>query len=191
VVTVISGPMFASKSKRLIQYLTGALTRKIPTVAITPGQDDRTHGGSIYSYDGSAFPACVLPEDIDDAQAKNLLDTLLPKERHVVALDEAQFVRGTILHHLVDRYLDDSSWLILSGLVEDSEGKNFGCLSDVLFNSRPGIHHEQLTARCSFCHGKATHTFCKVEKTGQILTGRDIYEPRCKPCWMFGREGKA
>jgi thymidine kinase len=187
-ITVITGPMFASKSKRLIQYLTGALTRKISVTALTPEQDNRTSAGHIYSYDGSAFPATTIRSEGEYQFVEGIVKQLQASGRHILAVDEVQFLEQDTVDLLRSCYSSSPNWLILTGLVEDSDGGAFGYLHDVIniHETDFGFFLEELTARCSFCHGVANRTHCKSKKTGQVLVGRDNYEPRCEACWTFG-----
>lgn len=185
-ITVITGPMFSSKSERLIRILANGERSNCEVMAFKPERDTRNKG--IFSYSGSAFPATSIDDKKLEEMAYYPSKAFATSKPLIVGIDEVQFCDPTAIFEISNYFIHRKEWLVLCGLSFDSEGMPFGPLSQMERRYRTGdLTYRRMEARCSFCGADgATETFCKVKKTEQVLVGREDFEARHIDCWLFG-----
>lgn len=169
-IKVYTGPMFAGKSTALlIEY--NSVKDKSKVVCFKPAKDKR---------DKTKIRARNIKEQIDAYVIENFED-MLPylkgKNYKYIIIDEVQFVKGdynilTTLSFAMD--------IIIGGLSKTSELKPFGCMPNVLAIADKII---LLTAKCE-CGKEAIYTYCKENKTEDILIGDKKYSPLCRDCFI-------
>ena len=107
----------------------------------------------------------------------------------VIGVDEAQFFEPEIVE-VVEELAAAGRRVIVAGLNQDSFGRTFGCMpellarADVIFLAR---------AVCMVCGEDATRSFRKSNsELSQMLVGADeLYEARCRACWQRGEAEKS
>jgi len=186
--TVITGPMFAGKSSKLISM---ALAHRIAghyTVCFKPSNDVRYNKNKIATHDGKTINAIPIDPNIP-SQILTRIQEFKPfsdEEIKVVLVDEAQFFESkSLIKTIEDLLYIDGRTIIISGLSQDSSGKPFGAMPHLLAIADDIIH---LKAVCSKSRtiGTATRTFRKdASNTNQVAVGGpEMYEPRSFNEWL-------
>lgn len=169
-IEVLTGPMYAGKTTRLLERLAQAEARGVRVVAIKPALDTRDR--RITSRNGASHPC------------RRLSDGALPSYRvHaarnvLVAIDEAQFF-GDGLRVLAEGFLERGH-LLVAGLDLTSEREPFGWMPTLEAMAQ---RVERLTARCTLCGEPAPFTAHLGSKASAVKVGDEGYQPRCGPCW--------
>ena len=186
---LITGPMFARKSKLLIWRLEqeSYIDKKI--LAIKPFVDTRT-GKEIASRKnkakddksfecGESFPAHPV------GSALELINLIKEHQPNVIAVDEAQFF-GDWLIDIIDELLDshekDEGFLIIvAGLDMDAWRKPFGIMPILMAKAHSVT---KLTTGCFKCRKRQANLTYKKGGSSekQIEVGSEIYEARCHVC---------
>ena len=173
---IITGPMWAGKSARLIERVREWYeeTGRMPNVVVPRYRDGVR---VVESRSGAWLPACAVSvDDIWHSIAAS----------RWVAIDESQFFPADKLIELTQAYAGRlTDHLILSGLEIDSEGKPFGGLQACI---PLADRVTRLTAECA-CGSPATMTICTGEKDGQVAIGDHLYRPGCVDCWAEAMGG--
>ena len=98
-------------------------------------------------------------------------------------IDEAQFFKRSEILTCITEW-EEWAHVIVAGLAQDSFGKPFGAMPEILAVADNIVC---LKAVCSKCKkiNSATRTYRKVKSNEQIVVGGiDSFEPRCFECWM-------
>ena len=176
---VITGPMFAGKTTRLIDELKReARDRKV--ILFKSQMDNRKSTRDVVTHDGLSMTAQVLPDG--EECAKVLKQAAL--EYEVIGIDEGQFWKASprfseTLEEMVSKH---SRTVYVALLNKRADGKPF----DVSMNLLPLADTVySLEANCSICGGPATMTQRLVngaEAFGEefIVGGSEMYEARCR-----------
>lgn len=168
-INVFSGPMKCGKSNQLIFE---ANRQKIAGKSIKvfkPLMDNRFYENQIADRNGNTFPAINIEkiEDIENYDAD------------VYFIDEFQFLNGNV--DSIQKLANQGKKFFIAGLNLTAEKKPFGQMGDLLCCSD---NIQMMTAICECCHSEnAIYTFCKTEKTGDILIGDSQYIPVCSNCY--------
>ncbi|PIT86243.1 MAG: hypothetical protein COU33_04210 [Candidatus Magasanikbacteria bacterium CG10_big_fil_rev_8_21_14_0_10_43_6] len=171
---VITGPMFAGKSKTLLRALSSATATGCSTQVMKSSIDGKTHVSS-REGGGRVRVACTL---IDKGQPLPSLHA------DVVLVDEVQFLEQPHVDALIAAASE--RLIILAGLHEDSRGESFGELRRVLEQHQP-MHVLRLTARCDACGAEALHSQRLVSESTQVLVdqpGMKRFGAACPDCWV-------
>lgn len=171
--TVIAGPMGASKSLKLIWMLEQQRIRGRSYAVIKPKDDSR---------DGAYIRSRMLLKPIEAVFAESPGDILRAASgRQVLAIDETQFLDRHFLEEIVG-VLDRGIIVIACGLDTDFTGKPFGMMPDLLAMADDVI---KLRAVCEQCRQEnATRTQLTIESRGNHEPLR-AYEERIKPVRDF------
>lgn len=191
-IVYITGPMFSSKSARLIEYYKSATYSNTRcALAFKPITDVRDDG-IIKSRNGDKINAIKIDNllEIPDYITKYTTD---------IFIDEINFFENipdeASLEYLLKReerikkiilmfeYLNYEKGvnIYMAGLNFDSERAPFG-IAPYLMNIATSI--DTLTAKCSVCNLPATHSNYKGYKVHEIEIGSDEYEALCPTCWI-------
>jgi thymidine kinase len=163
------GPMFGSKTTRLIAALERYKYQGKVISAFKPMIDDRYSAGEIVTHNGGRIKArCVTSgADID----KHLQES--PAE--VVAIDEAFMIKD-ISDVAINLYKSGVSVLI-SSLDLSSKAKPFKEVSKILPWATSVV---KCPSVCSKCGRDAFFTLRKFNDDRELLIGgSEMYEPRC------------
>jgi thymidine kinase len=178
--TVICGPMYGSKSLELIRLVDRAVIACENVVVYKPIIDNR-YGSGITSHNSIDLEKLtgIKPIEIECS----LEDIVIPRNANLIAFDEAQFFNEKIVSIITDLIYQQGKQVVCAGLDLDSDGKPFGHMPELLALADSVI---KLKAICMICHKPATRTFCKIQKTNQVMIGgTSVYEARCKSCWKL------
>ena len=111
---------------------------------------------------------------------------LLAGENEVVGVDEAQFF-DMELPRVCDTLAEKGIRVIVAGLDMDFTGKPFGPMSNLLAKAE---YATKLHAICAVCGNLASYSFRKSNDKSQVVLGeKNIYEPRCRGCFVEGMKG--
>lgn len=171
---VITGPMFAGKSARLIAEARAAGHEGAAIAVLKPAFDDRGARGLVSSRDGSAI-GC---ESVSAWPA-------LGADTRMVFIDEAQFLTGANyrgdLAADIEHALGVGIDVMVSGLDTDYHRAPFGVMTELAARAD---RHLRLEARCHVCGAPAAWSAKRAE-TGRLLEPGDdeLYEARCDTHW--------
>jgi thymidine kinase len=182
--TVICGPMFASKTTsvlRQVLWARGGQGREV--LVYKPAFDDRYSDTEIVSHDGLRVPAKAvrsLPEPAWEQAPK-----ATQFGRGLIVLDEVQFfcepyVSGDV-EAWVRKRLSEGDDVVAAGLDMDWQGKPFEVTARLLAMADDVVKG---SAHCSVCGKTARKTYKKVAEGGSVELGHgDKYEARCNAHW--------
>lgn len=163
------GPMFGSKTTRLIAALERYKYQGKTISAFKPMIDDRYSSGEIVTHNGGRIRAkCV-------ASGQDIVESLRDNPAEVVAIDEAFMIEG-VGDVVIDLYKSGTSVLI-SSLDLSSKAEPFYEVSRMM----PwATRIEKCPSVCAQCQEDAYFTFRKFEDDRELLVGgSEMYEPRC------------
>lgn len=168
-INVFSGPMKCGKSTRLIdeakrQKITGKNIK-----IFKPVIDNRYSENNIVDRNGNSVEALNI-ENISD---------IAKYDADMYFIDEFQFLNGDI--DIIQKMASEGKKFYISGLNLTAERRPFGKMGDLLCNAD---NIQMMTSICECCHNdNAIYSFCKAEKTGDILVGDSMYIPVCANCY--------
>lgn len=171
--TIITGPMYASKSTELIRLADRYSRAKLSTIIILPQMDTRyTDRNEIITHSGIKYPAI---------KCKGLHELCDQIEKYdVILVDEAQFITNL---DLADTWANNGKTVVLAGLTLDFSRKPFGNLYSIL----PFADQiTTLTAVCEDCGRDAPFSAKKTASTDVIdVGGKDKYKSLCRSCHVL------
>jgi thymidine kinase len=165
------GPMFGSKTTRLLGTLEKYKYQHKKVVVFKPQIDDRYSGNEVVTHSGWKVPAVCVKTGPDVLE--HLVN--LPNEPHVVAVDEAFMIPG-IAESLIWLFKNGFT-VVVSSLEMSAAGKPFHEIEKLM----PwATHVEKCTAVCTVCGRDAHYTHKKQTGGDEIeVGGSELYEPRC------------
>ena len=168
--TIFTGPMFGSKTTRLIAALDRYKYQKRKIIAFKPKIDDRYVQNKISTHSGASIPARIVKNGMEIHQYISHHD-----EYDVIAVDEAFMLNG-ISWVLIDLFKKGKT-IVISSLDLSASGKAF----DEIEAMMPwATHIEKCPSVCTICGADAYYTHKKVEDLEEITVGgAELYEPRC------------
>lgn len=182
VLSVVCGPMFAGKTKRLIGRVRGWLECGETVLVVVPDIDavERRPNGLIEAHDGTRLEPHPNLTVVDLSQAGP--PPPVPPEVTRVAVDEAQFFHPWIVAW--GESLVPERRVLMGGLDLTFEGKPFGSMPELLASASK-VSKIQAACRC----GEPAHrTHRKVTSAETILVGgAREYEPLCLGCFRDAR----
>lgn len=180
--TVITGPMFAGKTTRLLSLARANLIAGNKVCYFKPQRDDRFSTYEIVTHNGEAVKAISVKNGIDIVSISD------EEECDVVCIDEAQFLGNLKLAVELLIYDTDAPKIphvIVAGLSQDSSGKPFGAMPHLLAIADDIIHLKAVCAKTHRING-ATRTFRKNKENSEqvAIGGTEMYEPRSFKEWL-------
>ena len=168
---IFTGPMFGSKTTRLLAALDRYAYQNKDIIAFKPVMDSRYSNIEICTHSGGRFPAQGVSNGIDVAEF--LSNARLDYD--VIAVDEAFMIDG-IADILLNLFREGKT-IIISSLQLSASGKVFEEIRDMM----PwATKIEICPAVCPVTGRDAYYTHRKVEGLNEIAVGgADMYEPRC------------
>ena len=168
---IFTGPMFGSKTTRLLASLDRYAYQNKNIVAFKPVMDNRYSDIEICTHSGGKFPAQGVSSGLDVLHFLAESDV----KYDVIAIDEAFMIDG-IADILLDLYRKGKT-IIVSSLQLSASGKVFNEVRDIM----PwATKIEICPAVCPITGRDAYYTHRKVSGLSEIeVGGADMYEPRC------------
>ena len=189
-ITVICGPMFAGKTKRLIEHVDR--WRRVPNVStclVKHPRDTRSPDRMVRTHDGKTRQADLVAGDM-----RTVLGFVQDYNVKVVAIDEAQFfpdlkIGAENLARLgVKVYVAGLDANFLNHPYEEA----FEQMASLL--PRAEIIEKRL-AKCSFCPHNAAFCYKRNPDLGNgttdLIGGADKYAPTCRKCYQDNKEAIA
>lgn len=171
-IEVICGSMFSGKTEELIRRLKRVKIANLKVEIFKPAIDVRYDINNIVSHDTNA----IISTPVENAHSI----LLMANDVDVVGIDEAQFFDEEITF-VCEQLAIRGIRVIVAGLDMDYMGKPFGQMPQLLSIAD---YITKLHAICVQCGNIASISYRKVNEGGQVLLGeKDLYEPRCRPCW--------
>ena len=168
---IYCGPMFGSKTTRLMAAVDRYRYQNRNVIAFKPRMDDRYDKSDIVTHNGGKIPA-VTVRDAEDIY-KHLAES--DEVYDVVAVDEAFLIEGVC---------DVLRWLYSKGvtIVVSTLDLSAACNPfDEVQQMLPwATHIEKCPAVCPVCGKDAYYTYKKNDDGIEIAIGcAELYEPRC------------
>ena len=192
---LIIGPMYASKTTRLIEIYNQCKFCDIPVVAINHDIDNRYDEELLSTHDKVKIP-CIktnklkniwVPDikGISDNRFNNARaggNCLILKYSKVILINEGQFFED--LFEVVSDMIKNGKHVYVCGLDGDFERKKFGQILDLI----PLCDKvEKLTSLCSLCKNgtKGIFSMRLTNEKEQTIVGSENYIPVCRKCYNF------
>ena len=172
---IYTGPMFGTKTSRLLSALDRYKYQSKDIVAFKPLVDVRYSNDHIVTHNGWKFPATAV------STGTELLAHLanLDQEPHVVAVDEAFMIPG-VADALIWLYKDVGLDVVVSSLELSAQGKPFHEIKEMMPWATEVV---KCASVCAVCGRDAPYTHKKEVNEDEIqVGGSEIYEPRCWCC---------
>ncbi len=176
---LITGPMFAGKSSKLIRLIRNFRAKDVPILVLKHSLDTRYDGlDSICSHDRIKEP-CQSTDNLDKYLTHPDYITA-----QVIVIEEAQFFGEDIVRFCEKAMDQDGKYLIVTGLSGDYKRKPFGFMPQIESLAQ---EKEMLYAYCHFCEGcvQAPYTakICGSDATVDVGQA-DKYQPVCLTHWI-------
>ena len=170
---VFTGPMFGSKTTKMLSVLERALYQSKKVIAFKPKMDERYERSKIVTHAGLQF-------DAHNVQTGNEI-LAMSKDYEVVGVDEAFMIEGSA-DALIALFKSGKS-VAVSSIQLSASGKPFEEIRDLL----PwATHIEVCPAVCLVTGEDAYYTVRKAEGISEIeVGGSETYEPRAWTCTPF------
>ena len=186
---IILGPMYASKSTRLVDIYKQCKFCNIPVSIINHTIDKRYHDTMLSTHDKVMAP-CLQANKLSDIwtnsgfiesgnQSDKYANKLL-RSSDVILINEGQFFPD--LYEVVVDMLNNNKKVYVCGLDGDFERKKFGNILDLI----PLCDKvNKLTSLCSLCRDGTPGIFSMrlTTETEQTVVGSDNYIPVCRKCY--------
>ena len=186
---LIIGPMYSSKSTRLVEIYKQCKFCNIPVSIINHTIDKRYHDTMLSTHDKVMAP-CLQANKLSDIwtnsgfiesgnQSDKYANKLL-RSSDVILINEGQFFPD--LYEVVVDMLNNNKKVYVCGLDGDFERKKFGNILDLI----PLCDKvNKLTSLCSLCRDGTPGIFSMrlTTETEQTVVGSDNYIPVCRKCY--------
>ena len=174
-ITVISGPMFAGKTKKLIEYYRDLKKANKKILVFKHATDARYSQSEIVSHDNERIPT-LLVEDIKEI--KKFLD----RDTEVILIDEIQLFFSEEVISFLDNLAKEGKEIIVSGLDwDDFNNTPFPFVAGLLAAADKVI---KLKGVCDICGDKGVRSQWKLswlpQKDIDYMGGAEKYGCRCR-----------
>lgn len=188
---IILGPMFSSKTTRLVEIYKQCKFCNIPVVAINHTIDNRYDEELLSTHDKIKIPCIktaklmdiwtdfiVLEENVN--KTLRIQDKFNVAKSDVILINEGQFFPD--LSEFVNKLLKHGKQIYVCGLDGDFERKKFGQMLDLI----PLCDKvEKLKSLCSLCKNgtKGIFSMRLTDEKEQTIVGSENYIPVCRECY--------
>ena len=177
------GPMFAGKTKKLIEIYEQYNFCGVPLAVINHSADTRYHESMLSTHDKIMIP-CIQSHELlsiynNETSDNNNLNKSL-KDAKVILINEGQFFED--LYPFVLQMLKENKKIYIAGLDSDFERKKFGSLLDLILLCDKVT---KLTSLCGICKNGTPGIFSLrlTKEKEQMLIGSDNYISVCRICY--------
>lgn len=174
-----TGPMFSSKTTRLLMEADTRQYRKQNLISFKSKMDDRySQVGEIVTHNFNKIPAFLV------STGKEIIEKVSENDEvETVLIDELFLIEngGKACIELFKKGYN----VIVSSIDLSFEGKTFDEVKDIMPYC---TKIEKCTAVCPVCGNDARYTYRKSDSKEKILVGsNDLYEPRCQLHYNYMR----
>ena len=190
---IILGPMFSSKTTRLVEIYKQCIFCDIPVAAINHDIDNRYDEKLMSTHDQIKIP-CIKTNSLkniwkpdikgfSDSRFENAQSNenyFITKSSQVILINEAQFFED--LFEVVSDMVNNGKQVYICGLDGDFERKKFGQILDLI----PLCDKvTKLTSLCSKCKNGTPAIFSMrlTNEREQTVVGSQNYIPVCRNCF--------
>lgn len=189
---IILGPMYASKTTRLVEIYKQCKFCNISVAVINHSIDNRYDDDLLSTHDKIKIP-CIKTEKLFDIWMEDISleepvhdiprinDKLKVVNSQVILINEGQFFPD--LFEFVNKLLKYGKEIYVCGLDGDFERKKFGQILDLI----PLCDKvEKLTSLCSLCKNgtKGIFSMRLTDEKEQTIVGSENYIPVCRSCYL-------
>lgn len=170
---VILGPMFSSKTSRLIEIYKQCVFCSIPVTVFNHAIDKRYHDTLLSNHDKVMVP-CVQLENLANEWIRD------GAASDVILINEGQFFPDLV--EAVKQMLQLKKRVFVCGLDGDFERKKFGQILDLIpLCDKVSKQH----SLCSLCKDGTAAIFSMrlTQDKQQMLVGSNNYLPVCRMCY--------
>ena len=168
-INVFTGPMKCGKTQKMLNELERQSIAGKDIKIFKPTIDKRFGENTVQTRSGKKIDAINI-NSIDEIQNYNA---------DIYFIDEFQFLEGNV--NTIEKMAENGKKFFISGLNLTAEKKPFGKMGDLLCCSD---NVQMMTAICECCHSEnAIYSYCKEQKSGDILIGDSQYMPVCYNCY--------
>lgn len=170
--------MFSGKTEELLRRVRRALIAGQTVSVFKPVIDNRYSAEEVVSHDRRSIRSQLVH------RAEDIL--VCYSGEQVVGIDEAQFFDDGIVA-VCRKLATKGVRVIVSGLDMDYRGEPFGAMPFLLAIAD---YVTKLQAVCVCCGGPAIHSYRRAGTPQDVVLvgSSDIYEPRCRRCFLLGEE---
>jgi thymidine kinase len=168
---VYTGPMFSSKTSKLLSSLERYKYQHKKVNIYKPEIDDRYSASDVITHGGLKMPAVCVKTGADIIKHLAILD----ENPHVIAVDEAFMIPG-VAETLIWLFRNGYT-ILVSSLELSAAGTSFAEIEKLM----PwATKVEKCSAVCTVCGRDAYYTHKKQTGGDEIeVGGSELYEPRC------------
>ncbi len=171
-IEVITGSMFSGKTEELIRRLRRTQFANQNLIIYKPQKDDRYSKDKVVSHDENFLESMVVKRSLD------ILD--VPRDIHVVGIDEAQFF-DMDLPGVCEKLALSGIRVIIAGLDMDFAGNPFGPMPALMATAE---YVTKVHAICVECGNHANYSYRTAEDKSVVLLGeKEAYKPLCRNCY--------
>ena len=176
--TVFTGPMFGSKTTKMLSVLERCSYQNKSVIDFKPKMDDRYASSHIVTHAGLKFKAFNVRDGIEILE--------MSKDYDVVGVDEAFMIDGSA-EALLSLYRSGKT-VVVSSIQISASGQVFEEISSLL----PwATKIEVCPAVCPVTGRDAYYTHRKISGLSEITVGgSDLYEPRCWEHHSYMNQGE-
>lgn len=179
-IEVICGSMFSGKTEELIRRMRRAQIANQQVEIFKPIIDKRYSDTEIVSHNQNTIPSLPV------ANSGEILVRV--GDVRVVGIDEAQFFDEGIVE-VANELANRGIRVIAAGLDMDFQGNPFGPMPGLLAVAE---FVTKVHAICQVCGSLANYSYRHSGTDSKVLLGeKDLYEPRCRTCFLEGEQAKA
>jgi len=166
---IFTGPMFGSKTTRMLGTLERYKYQNKKVLAFKPRMDNRYSEDKITTHSGMTYVACVV------ANGSEILEMVKEENPDVIAIDEAFMIDDVAA--VVLELFKTGKTIVISSLQLSASGNVFTEIRDMM----PwATRIEICPAVCMITGRDAYYTHRKIQDLNEItIGGKDLYEPRC------------
>lgn len=197
---IILGPMYASKTTRLVEIYKQCQFCNISVAVINHSIDNRYDNELLSTHDKIKIP-CVKTDKLmnlyyNDIDIESQLEefTSIPRlkdkynimKSEVILINEGQFFPD--LYEFVNKLLNDEKKVYVCGLDGDFERKKFGQILEIIPLCDKVY---KLTSLCSLCKNgnKGIFSMRLTNEKEQTIVGSENYIPVCRECYVKNKNG--
>lgn len=174
-VEVICGSMFSGKTEELIRRIKRAQIAQQKVRLFKPKMETRYDQVKVVSHDDNFVDSFPVDKSTEILKWSDGME--------VVGIDEAQFFDND-LPDVCNTLANSGKRVILAGLDMDYLGIPFGSMPQLMSIAE---YVTKVHAICMQCGSVAQYSYRYSKDGNQVQLGeKDLYEPRCRACFIKG-----